>query len=249
MSTRSRTDNVARRADDTASTDAFAVTVLVGALLAGALCAMIAGNAHAALYKWTDDRGIVHYSDQLPPDAVNRASAELNRQGLTVRKTEQARPVAVERIPKTDNEEQAMRQAERDRVVAVRRDRALLESYADEQEIDLAKSRAVATIEGQVQSAQALIGQMMKRRDELESKKGTFAPRPVPGEIVREIETIDDELGRQNEFIAGKKKESAGVAARYDADKLRFRELRNAEPNGVVRPTSKLADLRLSSAR
>ena len=249
MSTRSRTPSVARVSDAPASANASAMTALVSALLVGALCALIAANAHAALYKWTDERGIVHYSDQLPPEAVNRASSELNRQGLTVRKTEQARPVAVERTPKTENEEQLMRQAERDRVIAVRRDRALLESYTDEKEIDLAKSRAVATIEGQVQSAQGLVAQMMKRRDELEGKKGAFAPRPVPGEIAREIETIDDELGRQNEFIAAKKKESAAVAARYDADKLRFRELRNAEPNGVLTSASKLADLKLSSAR
>ncbi|HEV2686151.1 MAG TPA: hypothetical protein VGW79_05895, partial [Actinomycetota bacterium] len=69
-------------------------------------------------------------------------------------------------------------------------------------------------------------------REELEARKATFAPRPVPGAIEREIETIDEELGRQNELIAGKKKESAAVAARYESDKQRFHELRN--PNGSV---------------
>ena len=72
------------------------------------------------------------------------------------------------------------------------------------------------------------------RRRELEDKKPTFAPRPVPGAIVREIETIDAEVARQNELIAAKQKESAGVAARYDADKQRFRELRAGSGGGVV---------------
>ena len=77
-------------------------------------------------------------------------------------------------------------------------------------EIDLAKSRAVATIDGQVQSAQAFIAQMTKRRAELESQKRHVTRRdPVPGAIEREIETIDAELARQNELIAGKKKEAA----------------------------------------
>ncbi len=69
------------------------------ALVLGALLITLASSAHAGLYKWTDERGRIHYSDKMPADAVNRASYELNRQGQTVRKTEQARPV-VQRVPK-----------------------------------------------------------------------------------------------------------------------------------------------------
>jgi hypothetical protein len=207
---------------------------LFPALLLAAFAVAKAGTAHAALYKWIDERGVVHYSDQLPADAVNRANYELNRQGLAVKKTEQARPVAQRALPKTDSEEQQVRQAERDRVIALRRDRALIESYTNEGEIDLARSRALATIEGQVQSAEAFVAQMSKRREELQRAKVTYAPRPVPGAIEREIETIDAELVRQNELIAGKKKEFAAVAARYDADRQRFRELRSESPGGVV---------------
>lgn len=206
----------------------------IAALLLCAIVAAAAGRAHAALYKWTDEHGIVHYSDKLPVEAVNRANSELSRQAITLHKTEQARPAA-QRVAKSgDNDEQKLREAERERVLAMRRDRALIESYANEAEIDLAKSRAMATIDGQLQSAHAFVAQMSKRRQELEDKKPTFAPRPVPGAIVREIETIDAEVARQNELIAAKQKESAGVAARYDADKQRFRELRAGSGGGVV---------------
>ncbi|HLW11397.1 MAG TPA: DUF4124 domain-containing protein [Casimicrobiaceae bacterium] len=207
-------------------------SALFAALLVGAILVTVAATAQATLYKWTDERGVIHYSDQLPVDAVNRANYELSRNGLTVKKTEQARPVVQQRVPKNESEEQRMREAERERVIATRRDRALIESYTNENEIDLAKSRAVATIDGQVQSAAAFIAQMTKRREVLEGQKATFAPRPVPGAIEREIETIDEELVRQNELVAGKKKESAAVAARYESDKQRFRELHN--PAGPV---------------
>ena len=193
----------------------------------GALFVVLSGHAHGALYKWTDTRGEVHYSDKLPLEAVNASPTQLSRQGITVHHSEPARPVAQQPVAHTETEEQKLREAERARVLAARRDRALVESYASEAEIDLAKSRAVATIDGQVQSAHAYVAQMMKRRQELEDKKPTFAPRPVPGSLVREIETIDTEVGRQNEFIAAKEKESASVAARYDTDKQRFRELRS----------------------
>jgi len=199
------------------------------------LCALLAaGHAQAALYKWTDDHGVVHYSDKLPIEAVNRANSELSRQGVTLRKTEQARPVVQQHIAKTESEEQKLREAERERIVAARRDRALIESYSNEAEIELAKSRAIATIDGQVQSAHAFVAQMLKHRQELEDKKPTYAPRPVPGSLLREIETIDAEIARQNEFIAAKEKESASVAARYEADRQRFRELRSAASGSVV---------------
>lgn len=203
-------------------------------LLLGVLLAVAAGHTHAALYKWIDDHGEVHYTDKLPVEAVNRASTQLNRQGMAVHRTEQARAAAPKPVARTESEEQKAREAERDRVIALRRDRALIESYTNEAEIDLAKSRAVATIDGQVQSAHAFIAQMVKRRQELEDKKPTYAPRPVPGSLVREIETIDAEVARQNEYIAAKEKEAANVAARYDADKQRFRELRAGASGSVV---------------
>ena len=209
-------------------------------LVAGGLLFAMAPGARAALYKWTDDRGITHYSDKMPPDAVNRASVQLNRDGTTVRKREEAKAVA-QRAPKDDAEEQRMRQAERDRVLASRRDRALMESYTNENEIELAKTRAVATIVGQIESAQAFIAQMQKRRDELDAKKSTFAPRPVPGEIVREIENIDAEVARQTTFIMAKKKEADTVAARYESDKLRFRELRSETGSVVVADETRVA--------
>ena len=219
-------------------------TVLLTMLLASVCLFAITSNAEAGLYKWTDDRGIIHYSDQMPADAVNRANQQLSRQGLTVSKTEKARP-STQPVGASEADELRIRQAERDKLLAARRDRALVESYSNEKEIDLAKARAVATIDGQMESAQSYIAQMQKRRDELEGKKGTYAPRPIPGALVLELETIDAEVARQHEFVAAKKRESANVAARYDADKQRFRELRSGEPGAAVVATE---DGRYSSA-
>ena len=226
----------------------------VGALALALLFAFVSGRAHAELYKWTDAHGEVHYSDKLPVEAVNGATTQLNRQGITVRKTEAARPIAQQPVAHTENEEQKLREAQRAKVLAARRDRALIESYSSEAEIDLAKSRAVATIDGQVRSAYAYVAQMTKRRQELEDKKPTYAPRPVPGSLVREIETIDAEVGRQNEFIAAKEKEAANVAARYEADKQRFRELRAGASGSIATTDSRSAatsavGITLTSAR
>jgi len=122
------------------------VTVTMAALL-------LATTAAAATYKWVDDKGMVHYTDKMPPEAVDKGSVELNKQGLPVKRTDPA-PTLEQRRAKVAEEER-QRQLAREREVVDRRDRALMQSYTSEDEIDLARSRALATIDTQVQSAQA----------------------------------------------------------------------------------------------
>jgi hypothetical protein len=63
-----------------------ALTALV---IAAAFC-IVAGTARAALYKWVDEKGVVHYTDTLPPEAVDKARTELNNQGVPLKKMDKA---------------------------------------------------------------------------------------------------------------------------------------------------------------
>jgi hypothetical protein len=101
-----------------------------------------------------------------------------------------------------------------------------MQSYTSEDEIDLARHRALGTIDTQVQSAQAYSVQLSKRRQELEERRKAFGDKPVPPPIEHELENIGSELAKQDAFITEKKRETATVTARYDADKQRWRELR-----------------------
>ncbi|HMA31057.1 MAG TPA: DUF4124 domain-containing protein [Casimicrobiaceae bacterium] len=204
---------------------------LLPALLVGVVLLAVATGAHAGLYKWVDEHGIVHYSDRLPPDAVNRASTQLNREGVVVKQIGQA-PTAAEQQAREAQEKQK-REQERERMLAERRDRALLDSYTNESDIDLAKARALATIEGQITSARAYVAQIAKRQAQLEAQKAGSGSRSVPTAIASELASIDAELARQAAFIAGKQKDAAATAARYDADKRRFHELKSSATGGL----------------
>ena len=48
------------------------------------------GTTRAAMYKWVDERGVVHYTDKMPPEAVDKASVELNKQGVPINRTDKA---------------------------------------------------------------------------------------------------------------------------------------------------------------
>lgn len=213
----------ARDAHAERSEEASVSMGLLPALLVGIVLFAIATIAHAELYKWTDGSGVVHYSDHLPPDAVDRAHEQLNRQGIPVRKTEKAAPPQSRTSSAAEQERD--RTLARERQATERRDRALLDSYSSTAEIDLARNRALSTINAQIASASSYVAEMTKRRDELLAKKASYAPHPAPDSIVRELSSIDAELARQQAFIAGRRKEAATITARYDADHLRYEQL------------------------
>jgi hypothetical protein len=193
-------------------------------LLAVAAALACAGAAHAATYKWVDDKGVVHYSDKMPPEAIDKGNVELNKQGIPVKRNDPA-PTAEQRRAKAAEEERQKALA-KEREVVDRRDRALIQSYTSEDEIDLARSRALGTIESQLTSAQAYSVQLAKRRQELDDRRKSYGDKTVPPAIDRELEGIATELAKQDAFIAEKKRETVAVTARYDADKQRWRELR-----------------------
>ena len=201
---------------------------LMPPLAAAALAALVLltapGPARAATYKWVDEKGVVHYTDKLPPEEVNKANTELNKQGVTVKKTEQA--PTPEQMRAKALEDQRQKELVKQRDDQARRDRALLSSYTSESEIDLARSRSLRTIESVVQSSKSYSEQLAKRKVAIETKKKTeFADKPMPVTVERELETINLELARQEDLLALKQKEIASVNAKYDADKKRWREL------------------------
>jgi Spy/CpxP family protein refolding chaperone len=193
------------------------------ALLIAAAALTAAGMAGAATYKWVDEKGVVHYSDKVPPEAVDKANVELNKQGIPVKKTDKALTPEQRRAIEQDAERQ--KQTTRQQEEAARRDRALLSSYTSEAEIDLARNRSLQTINNVVQSTFAYSEQLTKRRAEAEQKKIELAGKPIVASVEREIESIDAELVRQSDLIALKKRETEQVTAKYDADKQRWREL------------------------
>ena len=195
-----------------------------GTGLALAALVLLASAAQATTYKWVDDQGVVHYTDKMPPEAINKGSVELSKQGVPIKKTEPALTPEQRRVKEA--EEERARLAAKAREEVARKDRALLQSYTTEDEIDLSKKRALGTIDAQMQSAQAYVATLTKRRDDIQGRVAALNGKPPPPALEREASSINEELEKQADLIATKRKEIGVVTARYDADKQRWRELR-----------------------
>lgn len=194
----------------------------------GAL-AMAVAYATAAfgqqLYKWTDEKGVVHYTDKAPD--TSRGGTVLDKQGRAVRSIEP--PLTPEQMRAKEAEDERRRAMAKEQETLARRDRALLSSYTTEAEIDLARARAVGTVESQIESAQAYLAQLTKRKEDIDLRKSKFKDKPIPPTLERESEVADSEFAKNSNLVAQKRRELAAVAARYDADKQRWRELKALE--------------------
>src|SRR5205823_3188528 len=80
------------------------VAVLV-VLIALAIVTIPPARAAPTTYKWVDDKGVVHYTDKIPPEAINKANVQLDKQGVPIKRTEPA-PTLEQRKAKADEEAQ-----------------------------------------------------------------------------------------------------------------------------------------------
>jgi hypothetical protein len=178
--------------------------------------------AGAATYKWTDEEGKVHYSDKAPPEAPKGATV-LDKQARPVKKIDA--PLSAEQQKAKADEEERQKALAKARDDQARKDRALMASYTSENEIDLARNRAVSTLEVQITSAQAFIDSLDKQQKALAAKKQTYAGQPLPVGLERESASVDAEISQQNILIRQKQEELEMVAAKYDTIKQRWREI------------------------
>jgi hypothetical protein len=200
----------------------FAAWLALGALPAAA----------AGMYKWTDDQGIVHYSDQLPVDGVNKGGVVIDKQGRQVKKIDPMLTPAQAKAKEAEDER--LRQIAKGQEDKSRRDIALTHSYTSEEEIDFARSRALLAVESQLRSAETYIAELSRRQQELKKDKLAYGTKPVPASLDNELSSLDEELARQDKVLAQRRAEITAINAKYESDKLRWREIRSdqAKPTG-----------------
>jgi hypothetical protein len=210
----------------------------------GLVCGSGTAAAAGGMYKWVDDQGVVHYTDRIPAESVSKGATVLDKQGRSVKTIDPA-PTAEQRKA---IEVEAERQRELAKVDAerARRDRALTQSFSSEAEIDVARARAVSTMEAQLTTISAYIADMTRRKQDLEKRKAGYGTKPVPAAVENELNSVTDELTRQTALLAQKKEALAAVGKKYDADKQRWQEIKLEQDQAAER--QRAADAQKASA-
>lgn len=198
-------------------------------MLAGvsALAAALGASAvHAGkLYKWTDEKGVVHYSETLPPDAKDRSNTEIDKKGRELRKNDAALSAA--QIKALEDDKERRKAEEKQLAEQKRRDNALLNTYTTEAEIDGARDRALA---GATQSFQAIDARLKTARGKIDALRKQVADwkakgKPVPESLKEDIAAAEREEAKIALDLKAKETEMQNLRQKYETDKARFSEL------------------------
>jgi len=189
------------------------------ALLAALL--LTVGTAQAAMYRWVDGNGRVHYSDTLPPSYQKNGAAEMNKQGSIIRRTqsEAERRAEAERLS-----EQKRLQQEQQKQAQL--DRALTSTYTTEAEIDLARDRALEHHKLAIKGAE-IRGKAVDANLHLRTRiaKIEKAGRKVGAGLTEQLEQATREQQELKRTIQSNEEAMEKVRGKYAADKARFVEL------------------------
>jgi hypothetical protein len=219
--------------------DKHKIAWTAAACLAAWLALGAVPSAAAGMYKWTDDQGMVHYSDQMPADAVNKGGVMMDRQGRQIKKIDATLTPAQVKVKEAEDERQ--RQIAKAQEDKSRRDTALTHSYTSEDEIEFARSRALLAIESQLKSAETYIAELTRRQQELKKEKLAYGTKPVPATLDNELSGLDEELARQDKVLAQRRAEIGAINAKYESDKIRWREIRADQKPAAAASTTPAA--------
>ena len=211
--------------DSTRSILAAALALVLAAVFTQTALAQSKGR----IVCWKDKSGkVVGCGDKVPPEFQDAATKELDRRGVTRKTTEtaeeEARRKAQEAAKARQMEEEKKRLAEQRR-----RDAVLLNTYANDREIDQRRDRELREVDRLLGQFQGLHKGAAARRDDAQQRLAAAEKTRKPPDAVKdEIARAEAEMARLEKNIDAKNKEREDIIARYAETKRRYLELGGA---------------------
>ena len=190
--------------------------------LALILLCLVATPLQATTYRWVDDQGKVHYGDVLPTQEATKGSSELDKQGRVKKENRSQESLNAEQRNRAQQQD-----LKRQEELLRRRDRALLMTYVSEAEIDLARDRALEQEEANLRGLNLRLKATQDKQAfaEGQARHYTQTGAKVPATFVQMLDEARSEKARLENQIEQRRQTMEDLKTRFEADKLRFREL------------------------
>ena len=186
---------------------------LVHILLFSFCTAQVSHAESNKIIKWVDKNGVTHYGDKPPMPDTSQKTTVLNKEGITV---------------KSVSQEKINHEADEAAAKLTRHDSALLASYNSVEEIDIARDRNTKIDEIALESLRQQLTNLRQKLGEQNKKLAGMAKKKqkIPMALVIERKQTIAEIARIEPQITSKTLEIDAIRKRYDADKVRFSELK-----------------------
>jgi hypothetical protein len=183
------------------------------------------------LYRWTDDKGVVHYGDSIPPEYAKQDRSVLNSQGVNVG-FEQGELTPEQRAEKERKAAEAA-QAQAQREEAARRDKTLLATYISVSDIEDLRNRRLELLEGQIKVTELYLTNLRKRLVMLQDEASNYKPYTtrenapqIPENLATDISRTVASINLYEQTLAHTRSDQETVRNSFDNDIRRFKELK-----------------------
>jgi hypothetical protein len=211
---------------------AWSPRVLSPALLL-ALFAAVAGaqSDKTKLYRWVDKDGLVHYGDSVPPEYAEQDRDILNKQGVSIGREEGlVTPEEAAAIA-------AAEKAERDEKKRRLRDRVLLQTYQNVQELEVLRDTRLDLVDAQLTIQEQSLANLRAQRAQIERMATRYAPinnnadaLPLPEDLSLDLERSASDIETQERNLVKRRDERESIRLNFEADIARYKELRVIAP-------------------
>lgn len=189
------------------------------------------GKDARKLYKWTDEKGVVHYDDNVPPEFANRDRNLLNNQGIRVGFEEgEITPEERAEIEKKKRaaEAEAAKQAEIDR-----HDKMLLQTYITVADIEDLRNRRLELLESQIKVTELYLSNLRKKLVMLQEEAASYKPYStksdapqIPENLAVDISRTTGSINNYEKMLSKTRSDQTALRASFNDDIERFRQLK-----------------------
>jgi len=185
-----------------------------------------------AAFKCTDAKGITHIGDTPPAGCKEVMMYEVTPSGKVLREIEPTLTAEQAKVRAAELEKK--RVADAIAAEQKRKDTALLSTYASEKEFDVARDRNIEPLKGRIDSTHERIRAAEKKQkeiqEEMEFYKAGKAKKSgeMPANLTEDLKRAQAEKTALQSTVGGYEKEIEEIKVKFDADKKRWVDLKNA---------------------
>lgn len=190
----------------------------------------VADSKESEVYRWTDNEGVMHYGDRIPPEFAATGHTVLNKQGIEIDRIDGEKTAEEKAEQKRRAELIAEQRKTRD--AALLRDKVLLSTYLSIDEIEALRDRRIELVAGQIRVTQIYLDNLREKILKLEKEAQRFSPystnanaRPIDEKLSRELSDTLDSIMLYEQNLARSRREQNQLMAKFSADIDRFKEL------------------------
>ena len=183
------------------------------------------------LYSWTDDKGVVHYGDSVPPEYSKNERNVLNNQGVKVG-FEEGELTPERRAELARIKEQAA-QEEAKKAETTRHDKTLLDTYLSVSDIEDLRNRRLELLESQIKVTELYLANLRKRLVSLQGEASNYKPYTtrvdapqIPENLQLDLTRTAHSINLYEQTLSRTRSDQETLRDSFDSDIRRCKQLK-----------------------